>query len=414
MVRTHRTPRAAVPLFVLLTAACADTEATPSGVATRDSAGITIVENTIDERTPICDVSAEPTLTLGVAEGAPQYQFYRTFGAKRLSDGRIAVVDQGSQQLRLYSPDGRFLHAAGRKGEGPGEFQDAFTLHVLPGDTLWVGDYRPWEWEVFGPDGRWQRSLRPQPPYINPDVEGLLHGGRTVAVTSGILDAPVNRFAPQYATVILHTPDGSIQDTLGVYESGRAGRFDDAPNYIASPMFDSRATVSSGGSRVIVGHTSRAELRIHEIGDSTTLDRVVRWNAEVRPVTDADVAAERTRISERFDGLDAATRQRLVAPQIREDRPVAKTFPTYSTVEVGRDGRIWVRGYRYPDEPENGLQSWLVFAPDGAIACRVTVEPFAQLPDLGSDYILVMRQDELQVERFYLHTLSAPRSAAGE
>jgi hypothetical protein len=58
------------------------------------------------------------------------------------------------------------------------------------------------------------------------------------------------------------------------------------------------------------------------------------------------------------------------------------------------------------------MQSWLIFGPDGAIQCRVSVEPFDQFPDFGSDYILVMRRDELGVERFFLHTLSAPRQAA--
>jgi hypothetical protein len=406
------TPRLASAAFVLLAAACSDAPGAAPAVAVGDSAGVTIVENTLDESTPTCEVSAESSLTLGVTEGALEYQFFRTFGSKRLSDGRIAVVNQGSQQLRLYSPDGRFLKAAGRAGVGPGEFRDAFTLHVLPGDTLWVGDYRPWEWEVFSPDGTWQRSVQPLPPYINTDVEAVLNDGRTVALVDAIWEAPTNRFAPQHVTVILHAPGGAIQDTVGVYESGRAGRFDDVPNQIISPLFESRASITAGGSRVLVGHASKAELRVHEIGDTIALERVVRWNAEVRPVTDADVSAERERIAARYEGRDEAIRRQMVSPQIREDRPVAETFPTFSAVELGRDGRIWVRSYRHPSEPDDAMQNWLIFGPDGAIQCRVSVEPFEQLPDFGSDYILVMRQDELGVERFFLHALSAPKPAA--
>jgi PAS domain-containing protein len=397
--------------FILLVSACSDLRATTPTVALRDSARISIVENTLDESTPICDVSPQPTLTLGVTDGPPEYQFFRTFGARRLSDGRIVVVNQGTQELRFYSPEGRFLKAAGRSGEGPGEFKDAFTMRILPGDTVWVGDYRPWEWEVFSPDGSWQRRVQPLPPYLNPDVEAVLNDGRSVAVVGNVFEAPVNRFAPQHVTVILHAPDGAVEDTLGVYESGTAGRFDDVPNFVVSPLFQSRASITAGGSRVLVGHTSRAELRIHEIGDTVALDRIVRWNAELRPVTDADVAAERERIAASFEGGDEEMRRRLVEPQIREDRPVAETFPAFSTVELGRDGRIWVRGYRHPSEAAEAMQNWLIFDAEGTIQCRLSAERFEQMPDFGSDYILVMRRDELGVERLFLHTLSAPRPA---
>lgn len=403
-----------VAALVLIAAGCSDSRATAPAVSQRDSAGVAIVENVLSQSTPTCEVSAEPVLTLGVTEGAPEYQFFRTFGAKRLSDGRIVVVNQGTQELRFYSPDGRFIKAVGGEGEGPGEFQDAFTLYVLPGDTLWVGDYRPWEWEVFGPDGSWQRSVRPLPPYINTDVEGVLHGGRTIAVVGNIFDAPVNRFAEQHVTAIVHAPDGTIQDTLGVYASGTAGRFDDVPNFVVSPLFQSRASITAGGTRVLVGHTSSPELHIYEIGDGVALERVLRWNAEVRPVTAADVAAERERIASAYEGRDEMMIRDLVRPQIREDRPVAETFPTFSTVELGRDGRIWVRGYQHPSQPDDGMRNWLIFGADGEIQCRVRVASFEQLPDLGSDYILVMRRDDLGVERLFLHTLGAPQSVVDE
>src|SRR5690606_11814210 len=133
----------------------------PERFAVRDSAGITIVESILDRATPFCTVATEPTVTIGTTDGAPEYQLFRTFGAARLSDGRIAVVNQGSQELRFYDSDGLYLAASGGEGDGPGEFRNAFTLAVLPGDTLWVGELQPWSWEVFAPDGRWVRSVVP-------------------------------------------------------------------------------------------------------------------------------------------------------------------------------------------------------------------------------------------------------------
>ena len=67
-------------------------------------------------------VAAEPTVDIGVLDGAPEYQLFRVRAALTLSDGRIVVSNSGTQQLRLYDPQGRYLVTAGGPGEGPGEF----------------------------------------------------------------------------------------------------------------------------------------------------------------------------------------------------------------------------------------------------------------------------------------------------
>lgn len=96
---------------------------------------------------------------------------------------------------------------------------------------------------------------------------------------------------------------------------------------------------------------------------------------------------------------------------MREDRPAADSFPRFSSVEVARDGRIWVRAFRHPSQPADSPQNWLIFGEDGTLQCRATAERFEQMPDLDSDYILVMRRDELGVERIFQHTLGPPRAA---
>src|SRR5687768_1257800 len=154
-------------LAAILVAACSTGDA-DSGVTTmRDSAGIAIAENDLARLTSTCTMTSTPTVSIGSAEGEEAYQLYRVFGARKLSDGRIVLVNQGSQQLRFYDASGKFLNAAGREGRGPGEFENAFYLWVLPGDTVWVGDYRPWQFHVFGPDGTWKRTVRPTPQYYN-------------------------------------------------------------------------------------------------------------------------------------------------------------------------------------------------------------------------------------------------------
>ena len=64
------------------------------------------------------------------------------FGARRqLSDGRVAVLDGESCELRFFGPDGVFLNRAGGMGEGPGEFRRrCFWAPSSVLDSLFVFD----------------------------------------------------------------------------------------------------------------------------------------------------------------------------------------------------------------------------------------------------------------------------------
>ncbi len=107
--------------FSLLTAACGSEGASGPAVAVRDSAGITIVENSGSVPTGGgWSIAAEPELVIGTFEGDPEYQLFQVEGALRLPDGRIAIGNTGSGEIRIFDASGVFLRSLGRKGEGPG------------------------------------------------------------------------------------------------------------------------------------------------------------------------------------------------------------------------------------------------------------------------------------------------------
>ncbi len=90
--------------------------------SSRDSAGVLIVENarpawSDSER---LSLAAKPRVIIGnTADSA--YRFRQVRGVMLLTDGRIAVADGASLQLRLFSSQGRFLSASAGKGSGPGQ-----------------------------------------------------------------------------------------------------------------------------------------------------------------------------------------------------------------------------------------------------------------------------------------------------
>lgn len=76
----------------------------------RDSAGVLVATTRgATARTPIgWVVDPEPEYQLGEVDGEEPFLFARIQGARQLSDGRVAVLDGESCELRFFGPDGVF------------------------------------------------------------------------------------------------------------------------------------------------------------------------------------------------------------------------------------------------------------------------------------------------------------------
>lgn len=81
-----------------------------------------------------------PGVEIGTVEGEPAYLLHQVVDAIRLADGRIAVLNAGSHEVRLYGADGTHLRSIGREGDGPGEFRRPARLRHRGGDTVAVVD----------------------------------------------------------------------------------------------------------------------------------------------------------------------------------------------------------------------------------------------------------------------------------
>lgn len=98
------TPGTAVTLAIAIFVAAAcqvACHAEASAQATRDSAGIRIVDNARpadDSRLP-WRIGAEPAVSIGEVVGEEAYLLYRANDATILPDGRIVIANTGSSEL---------------------------------------------------------------------------------------------------------------------------------------------------------------------------------------------------------------------------------------------------------------------------------------------------------------------------
>ncbi|MGD9523280.1 MAG: hypothetical protein AB7N73_06230 [Gemmatimonadales bacterium] len=395
-------PRALIT--ILLLTACGGAAESPA-FATRDSAGITIAENRTEAVSATCRLDADPVVRIGGSD-APEDQFlYRVMGASRLSDGRIAVVNQGTQEVRWYDSTGTLVGRAGREGSGPGEFKSAFLMVRLTGDTLWVGDSPPWQWHIFGPEMTFVRTVMLDPPEPNdPRLSAIMDTGEQLYGYS--IDRPRGNWTMDSVAIRRHAPDGTLVDTVMTIPNGRWGQTVEDPSAIwLQPWFEPWAHFDGVGSRVAVSTLGASELRIYAVGTRVTPTRVVRWTTGDRQVTDAAVAAARERITaryaSRYPGWSPEMKATFLDPQISSKRPVADVYPAVTGLVMGRDGRIWVREYA---EEGADTRRWLAFSAEGRALCHAEF-PAVEVAEIGSDYLLAKTTDALDAEQVVLYRL---------
>lgn len=384
-------------------AACAGVEA-GSGSVARDSAGIRIVEN--DHRRPAWTpetawrLTAEPRVRIGDVSGDSAYLLYQVPHVRRLHDGRIAVVNTSSRQVRLYDDRGAYLGAIGGAGEGPGEFRGPWAVHELAGDSLVVVDlYR--EVSIFDRSGRFVRRFLPPRPSEQQLGEGFEPEGR---FGDGSLLFKSHYPEDHQSTGVLRSRIAMIRVGLDGSTTRSLGDFDDQtylkggmPQYLFGPW----AHEAAAERTMWYGSGDGFELREIDFEGNTV--RIVRLDRPLRPVTEDDVQAFLDDILRRVEG----TGREQITRRLFADAQHPEYFPAHFALKVDAEDNLWVQDYqpfRLPVE-----RVWSVFDPEGRYLGDVTVPAGLTVHDIGADYLLGVYRDELDVEYVDLYGLEKAR-----
>ena len=377
------------------------------GMLIRDSSDVKIVASDPARSNATCTFSEEPALTIGANDEDISHMFTTIRGTGRLSNGSVVAVDRRSAEVRIFDDAGRHLKTMGEPGEAPGEFLNPFILWITAGDTLWVGDYRPWRYNVFTAQGEFVRRVNLDPPYVNPSrAGGVLDNGYTVNGRVESIHSP-DFDAPDTMVVEIHDPGGRLVGRLARIPHTTLGQVSEAAdNFWLYPLFEAAAEVDAMGSTIVLAHGSKPEVLV--LDETFKLRAIIRWTEPDRKVTHADVRAWRRDYRERYSRSIFSGWDQNDDARISPERPVADVFPAMSSIRIGRDGRIWIRRYDRPRED----RGWLAFSAGGEFICHM-----AKLPggvwEFGADYALVLHEAERGPDTVQLFNLEIPETSAG-
>src|SRR5688572_29792767 len=128
-------------------------------VVRRDSSGIRVIEVPASgfDALPAWRLEG-PTVRVEPDMGGPEYELNRAGTPWQLTDGRI-VVANNQVELRFFDATGRYLTTVGRRGRGPGEYEQLLRVFRAPGDTLLAWDVPFRRIDVRDPNGKLIRAF---------------------------------------------------------------------------------------------------------------------------------------------------------------------------------------------------------------------------------------------------------------
>jgi len=398
----------AVLLGGLLTGCSDSVDEDQPSTAVSDSTGVSIATSIVSDAAPTC--AATESVRIGSLDGESGIPLYGVNGASLLDDGRLAVLNRGTSEVLVISPSGDLLSRFGREGDGPSEFKNLWSVHVRPPDTLVVGDYRPWRFTFFTPDGDFIRRVELQPPEMErPDYAMPLVSG-----SGFMMEQPHYEVADEWRDRIvplqLYGEDGQSTGTLGDFWLDRFGYLAREIRYVGNPIFGAKARFAALPSGEILYAPARHEQL--EVWDRDgTLKRIIRWTARPRDVEpgagDAWRRAERAAIEARFEITPEL--EPVIDAQTGPHLPVAEVYPANDQVVIGRDGAGWVEEYRRPSD--EGLTRWFRFELSGEFRCVADLDPDLRLLAASEDRLYGLVRDDLDVEYIVVYALGEPQAS---
>lgn len=357
-----------------------------------DSAGIH-VQNTDNGIKPRAwAVEAEPVISIGAVDGAPEYMLHDVRGAVRLPDGGIVLANSGSGELRWYDARGTHVRTAGRDGGGPGEFLALAALVRGAGGRVHAWDATSLRLSTFGADAGLQGYWTVPADSFGPNVElaGVLADTSVVLLDGSSTVFTLSPAPRRDAMKIWHaSPGGTVRRMMTIPGPERI-TWGSAQAAVRSPAPFARSTLTAvGDDHLWIGDNERYEVGVH--GEDGRLRRLIRRTAAPRRVSDGEKDEYRRAWRERVGSggpVPHAAQERFLA-----EMPFPETHPAFSALHVDSEGRLWVR-----ERDDAAGSHWAVHDTDGKLAGSLTLPPRAEPLDISAHHVVARWTDEDGVE----------------
>jgi hypothetical protein len=350
-------------------------------------------------------LGSDATLAIG-GDGSTQTEFLNVSDTWRLPGGAIAVANAGSNELRVFDASGKYLHAFGRNGDGPGEFrQIAWSGHA--GDTAFVWD---------AAHLRITSVLLGDAPHLLKTIPVSIEGdsGREAIIAGRLTDG---RWLVHGMTRPTEFSSGvhRLRGFAGVLGSGGSGTVQwlgEAPDialFIYNPSGSQKMVMvepaafspffmtTVSGSSIWFGDTAADTLLRVDV--ATGAKETARLPDPPVPLPHELLELTRTEAlaSTKDSTARALANEKFRGPNLPEH------LPSYEDMLAGMDGEVWLRMI---GAKRDAPVQYLVLSPRGDTLARVSVPAAFMVMDVGRDYVMGVHRDGDGVETIRVYSLA--------
>lgn len=387
--------RRLLPLFCAFFGSCSGGASDSVLPVVRDSAGVRIVENPEPGATlgDVWELDDAPFLRVGGPEGPEEIGLSGVADATLAPWGALAVLDGGSQEVRVFGRDGAHVATSGGRGQGPGEYMALAWIEAHQ-DSLIVYDMGLNRASWLDRSGAFARSLQLETAGIVSDVgrypDGAFYALERPAPTRG---GPIRE--PKSWVGLGAT--GAERTVLREFPGDEEFLFSQPRGFYVFPQPFGRASFfGARGTDLYAAASDAFEIRRYD--SSGRLLGIVRMALRPPPVEPVHFEAWKSSRLERV--TDDFTR-RLYGLAHARMRP-ASTMPAFQSLEVDPLGYLWVEEYRAPGEEE---VRWFVFDDAGVFVGRMSTPTGLRILEIGEEHVLGASKDETDVESVAVYQL---------
>jgi hypothetical protein len=319
-----------------------------------------------------------PAVSIGSGDGPDAYLFSRVNGVLRLPDGSIVVADAGAHQLRLFDSTGHFVRAAGRQGQGPGDFGYIEAMARCGRDALLISSgFRISVWSL---DLKFQREFKTTDMIMWPVV---CFAGTGLVVKRDIdQGGDPTTDVVRVDSLLLDEVDSTGQSRHALFPIAlwrRVYLLRDTPHVSIPDPFAPATVLAADDSDMIVGDGETLHVEVRD--RAGRVRRILRGPADDLTLTSTlrhvyDTAS--------LHGQDSEMRTWVR----RAGSRISDHLPAYTDIVADAAGDIWVQRFAMPGSEVN---RWGVFGRDGRFLGHVMLRPKLQVFDIGDDYVLGVR-----------------------
>jgi len=320
--------------------------------------GVTYVHNPATPLHPVKAVIFEEELIYKEKDETGEVRLFKPGRVAVDTAGRAYIQDYSDMAIKVFDTQGKYLHAIGRKGEGPGEFAFIGDMVPLPDGRLLVTDFQARRTSLFGTEGQflisypWKKNF--QKVYLATDTSCTLEQGV---------------YAEEVRERWVKTIDFAGEELISFgkfrFPEIKMVRVGESGMVSTSVPWTPASVFAGDNSRQWLYHCPVDQYLIEVYDQKGKLFRKIDRPYEAVPVTDEDINELKSEMTERPDSPSAKLYAQMEFPRVK---------PVADLMIVDSDGNLWVRTSEVKKEGKKEIAAYDIFNPDGFYGARVWLD----------------------------------------